>query len=335
MEKKRHLYTHSFYARDLFKTFDIKNKVHLSQKIVKKKYGVDRLQYLCVSVFIYCFYITILDIIENNANFTLPLYRGKRAQIYCKEYVGDELKRLRNFGAFSDQDMLEQKFIGYGLVYTCDTVNDPMIKPIYIDSKLKEKLHKRAINPPKPIKPTKLDDYLPFVYKEFEDLPEKTIRQICEHAYRTMFRLQGMGCDIILGNIRLYPFHTYFGKCYNDEKQARKYHLKKMAEKYRIRYNLERKTKPWSGYYYFGLTEEQYNELFAEKKGRLKKKIIFPKIYIYKVKEEASLDLNNKYFFRTPWQEEKGWSICLENYETRNIELIGERAADKKVHFKE
>ena len=63
---------HSFYARDLFETFDIKGKVHLSQKIVKKKYGVDRLQYLCVSVFIYCFYITLLDIIENNANFTLP-----------------------------------------------------------------------------------------------------------------------------------------------------------------------------------------------------------------------------------------------------------------------
>lgn len=324
---------HSFYARDLFETFDIKGKVHLSQKIVKKKYGVDRLQYLCVSVFIYCFYITLLDIIENNANFTLPLYRGKRAQIYCKEYVGNELMKLRNYGAFENQDMLEQNFVGYGLIYMCDTINEPMIKTIHIDDGLKKKLRDRAIKGPKPIKLTKLDDYLPFVYKEFEDLPEKTIRQICEHAYRTMFRLQGMGCDICLSNKRLFPFVAYFGKCFKNDEKFYEYRNKKMADKIRIRYNLERKTKPWTGYYYFGLTEKQYDELFAEKKGRLKKKIVFPKICIYKVKEEAALPKFNKYIFRIPWTEEKGWRIWLENYETRNIELIGERGADKKVHF--
>lgn len=324
---------HSFYARDLFKTFDIKGKVHLSQKIVKKKYGVDRLQYLCVSVFIYCFYITLLDIIENNANFTLPLYRGKRAQIYCKEYVGNELMKLRNYGKFADQDMLEQNFVGYGLVYTCDTINEPMIKAIHIDDGLKKKLRDRVIKGPKPIKLTKLDDYLPFVYKEFEDLPEKTIRQICEHAYRTMFRLQGMGCDILLSNKRLFPFVAYFGMCFMQNEKFYEYRNKKLASKIRIQYNLERKTKPWTGYYYFGLTEEQYNELFAEKKGRLKKKIVFPKICICKVKEEAALFPTIKYIFRTPWPEEKGWKIWLENYETRNIELIGERGADKKVHF--
>lgn len=326
---------HSFYARDLFDSFDIKGKVHLNQKIVKKKYGVDRLQYLCVSVFIYCFYITILDIIENNANFTLPLYRGKRAQIYCKEYVGDDLKQRLSRGQFGDQDILEQNFVGYGLVYMCEYSNEPAIKNIHIDDGLKKKLHDRVIKGPKPVKPTKLDDYLPFVYKEFEDLPEKTIRQICEHAYRTMFRLQGMGCDILLTNKRLFPFVAYFGRCFVSKEKFYEYRNRKMAYKIRIKYNLERKTKPWTGYYYFGLTEDEYNELFSEKKGRLKKKIVFPKICLCKVKEEAALFRLHKYFFRTPWHEEKGWKIWLENYETRNIELIGERGADKKVHFKE
>ena len=62
---------HSFYARDLFETFDIKGKVHLSQKIVKKKYGVDRLQYLCVSVFIYCFYIYFVLVIFHHRLFNI------------------------------------------------------------------------------------------------------------------------------------------------------------------------------------------------------------------------------------------------------------------------
>ncbi len=300
MRKDDFLYTHSFYARDLFETFDIKGKVHLSQKIVKKKYGVDRLQYLCVSVFIYCFYITLLDIIENNANFTLPLYRGKRAQIYCKEYVGDELMKLRKCGKFSDQDMLKQNFVGYGLVYMCDCVNEPMIKSIYVSDSLKKRLYDRVIKGPKPVKLTNLDDYLPFVYKEFEDLPEKTIRQICEHAYRTMFRLQGMGCDILLSNKRLFPFIAYFGKSFKNKDAFIEYHNHKMADKLRIQYNLERRTKPWTGYYYFGLTEDEYSELFAEKKGRLKKKIVFPKICLCKSKEEAALFFNKKYFFRTP-----------------------------------
>ena len=333
--RPRHLVDHSFYARDLFESFDIKGKVHLNQKIVKKKYGVDRLQYLCVSVFIYCFYITLLDIIENNANFTLPLYRGKRAQIYCKEYTGEELQKMASIGKFKDQDLVKQNFVGYGLVYVCDYSNVAAVKPIHLDNTLKQKFYNRMLNERKPIKPTKLDDYLPFVYKEFSDLPEKTIKQICEHAYRTMFRLQGMGCDIFLCNKRIYPFIAYFGRCFYNDADYWEYRNKKLAEKIRIRYNLERKTKPWTGYYYFGISEEMYKELFSEKKGRLKKKIVFPKICLFKSKEEAALLKANKYIFRTPWHEEKGWRVWVENYETRNIELVGERGADKKVHFKE
>ena len=109
--------SYAFNASDLFETFD-KKQLKIKRTVVQDKYGVNRKQYLCASVLVYCFYLILLDIIENNITFVLPLFNGREATIYVRPLVGEEFKQARQRGAFSEIDVLATNFTGYGLTYS-------------------------------------------------------------------------------------------------------------------------------------------------------------------------------------------------------------------------
>lgn len=107
----------SFTAMDLFTTFNTR-QLKVDKYTMEKKYGVNKRQMLCASVLVYCFYLILLDIIENNVTFALPLTGGKEASLYVRPIVKDQLKLARQRGAFSDIDLLSSNFIGYQLTYS-------------------------------------------------------------------------------------------------------------------------------------------------------------------------------------------------------------------------
>ena len=80
-----------FTAYDLFETFN-KKQLKIRRDTVQNKYGVNKKQLFCASVLIYCFYLILLDIIENNVTFVLPLLNNKTATIYVRPITGDEFK---------------------------------------------------------------------------------------------------------------------------------------------------------------------------------------------------------------------------------------------------
>lgn len=106
-----------FNATDLYETFD-KTQLKIKRAVVQDKYGVNKKQIFCASVLIYTFYLILLDIIENNITFVLPLFNNKTASIYVRPIVNDELKRARKNGAFADIDLLSSNFTGYQLTYS-------------------------------------------------------------------------------------------------------------------------------------------------------------------------------------------------------------------------
>lgn len=126
-----------FTAYDLFETFN-KKILKIKKDVVQKKYGVNKRQALCASVLIYCFYLILLDIIENNVTFVLPLFGKKEAFIYAKPIVGDDFKKARQHGAFGDIDILSSNFIGYMLTYTWLGGKSMRSKPIYINKRFKD-----------------------------------------------------------------------------------------------------------------------------------------------------------------------------------------------------
>lgn len=297
----RYPLTYSFGVRDLYDTYDISKHVHLSQKIVKKKYGVDRLQFLCASIFVYSFYIILLDIIENNATFIFPLKRGKRAILYVDQITGERLEEYKRNGGLADLDLLKTNFCGYRLNFSYEGDGHMNSKPVYISNNLKKKLYDRIYSGVKPSSPTtQLKDYLEQIYAEFPDLPQKTIVEILEHGYRDFYTLNNRGGDIIVKNIRLFPFSAYFGKLFLNEELQTKYFMQKYKIKIRLKYQLERRTKPWDGYYYFGLTQEEYDTLIPKKSGRFKNKINFGRRTICKAKRESCFLQKIKYVYRIP-----------------------------------
>lgn len=126
-----------FNATDLYETFD-KTQLKIKRTVVQDKYGVNKKQIFCASVLIYTFYLILLDIIENNITFVLPLFNNKTASIYARPIVNDELKRARKNGAFADIDLLSSNFTGYQLTYSWETKSGYRYKPIYINKRFKD-----------------------------------------------------------------------------------------------------------------------------------------------------------------------------------------------------
>lgn len=131
-----------FTSYDIFSTFNLK-QLKIKRTTVQDKYGCNKKQLFCASVFSYCCYLIILDIIQNNVTFVLPLFNHKSATMHVRPIVGEELKRARQCGAFQDIDLLVTNFTGYQLVYTWENVNQGYRhKPIYINRRLKDILIK-------------------------------------------------------------------------------------------------------------------------------------------------------------------------------------------------
>ena len=126
-----------FSAYDLFETFN-KKQLKIKRDTVQKKYGVNKKQMLCASVLVYCFYLILLDIIENNVTFVLPLFNNKQASIYARPVMGDEFKKARRKGAFADIDILTSNFTGYQLTFSWQTKYGYRYKPVYINKRFKD-----------------------------------------------------------------------------------------------------------------------------------------------------------------------------------------------------
>ena len=126
-----------FTAYDLFETFN-KKQLKIRRDTVQNKYGVNKKQLFCASVLIYCFYLILLEIIENNVIFVLPLLNNKTATIYVRPITGDEFKIARQRGAFADIDILGSNFTGYQLTYSWLTDSGYRYKPIYINKRFKD-----------------------------------------------------------------------------------------------------------------------------------------------------------------------------------------------------
>lgn len=166
-----------------------------------------------------------------------------------------------------------------------------------------------------------VEDYYDKIKERYPDLEMWEIEKILKHGFQSLFTLNNLGADVLIKDRR--SILIYFGKLFNNKEMWWKYRMIKFKIKYRINY-FHSKVQ-WDGNYYFSLSEEDYNKLIPNKKGRYKKKITFPKLYAYKIIDEAKLPYNNKYLFKLTGEEDRGISFKEENYTTRNIELIAMR----------
>jgi len=139
-------YSYCFRTIDLFKKFNTK-KLKIKKEICLNTYNCHLRKDFCVLVFLLLMCLIILDIIENNITFVLPLKNNKDAFICVKPIVGQELQRIKQVGGMKGIDLLKSNFVGYQLCFQYRLRSGVLKeKPIYISKNLKEMFYNNINN---------------------------------------------------------------------------------------------------------------------------------------------------------------------------------------------
>lgn len=170
----------------------------------------------------------------------------------------------------------------------------------------------------------KISDYFEIVQEKFPNVPKEDIKRILNFGFKSLYLHNVYGGDILLYDTMVNKYLCYIGNLTYDSLKHFKYYIKKLIVKIRVYYN-RNKTK-WNGYYYFALTDNQYNEYLSQikVKGRKRKYYKFPKyLMLYKIYEECKVEnFNKKYFFKYPTGVDLGYKYFKTNLVTDKAEFV-------------
>ena len=135
-----------FTSQDIYDTA-YKSKLGVNMKHVRA-YKQDMIRELCSQIFTYFFYLVILDIIENNVTFVLPMHKNgvRKANISVKCFDGEMFQKMYQKGSFQGIDFLASNFKGYRLMFQYEAKGDIREKTIYINDALKQKFYEHINN---------------------------------------------------------------------------------------------------------------------------------------------------------------------------------------------
>lgn len=125
-------------TNELFTNFPTE-KLKMTTKECEKLIGNRHKEYLAKQVFKACVGLVLDDIIENSVTFQLPT-RSKKAEMYMKRYSDDQFIECRQNGKFNDVQFLNSDFSGHQIEYKYQIAGVMKNKPIYLDSKHKNKI---------------------------------------------------------------------------------------------------------------------------------------------------------------------------------------------------
>lgn len=165
-----------------------------------------------------------------------------------------------------------------------------------------------------------IQDYYEQISQEYPNIPLSDIKRILQYGWKSLYLHNSYGGDVLLHRK---DFWFYSGRLMNDSIKYFDYYAKKMKIKLRVLY--KRKKIKWDGYYYFALTQKQYEDYLSQKnhRGRPRKIFNFGNTVLYKIYDECNIiEHGNIAIFRVKMKYEKGFTIYEENFKTGDSELI-------------
>ena len=168
-----------------------------------------------------------------------------------------------------------------------------------------------------------VNDYIESIHEKFPEVQIQDIKRICTFGFKSLYLHNSYGGDTLIKDNDLW---CYIGRLTNNSVKHFNYYANKLALKIRILY--KRKKIQWDGYYYFALTESQYQNYLSQKnkRGRPKKYFDFGNVMIYKILDECKVrEHAHKYIFKFSIGSDFGFRYYKKNLKTDNAELIIER----------
>jgi len=152
----------------------------------------------------------------------------------------------------------------------------------------------------------RIEDYYDRIKEKFPELTEKQISKILTFGFRSFYTCNLYGGDVLSKS----PYLTvYCGQTFIDPYKFTKYRAMKLRVKLRVKY--KKKNPIWNGYYYFGLTDEDfaYYKSQMNSTGRRRHKFHFKKLKFYKVLEEVLTSTVCNHVFRMPFPLDVGFAF--------------------------
>lgn len=165
-----------------------------------------------------------------------------------------------------------------------------------------------------------INDYYDIMYSKFPDVDKNDIKKILNHGWKAFYSVNSVGADVCTHDK---DFWCYVGFLHKNSLKYFKYYIKKLVLKLRI---MGKRTKvPWDGFYYFALSDKQYEQYLAQQKskGRKRKWFTYENIFLFKSLNECKLtQFNKKYIFRVSFISQNGNKIYKESFTSCDTELI-------------
>lgn len=311
----------AFNTDELFMNFPFK-KLSLTCEDCQKINGNPHRDALVKQVFRECLKLVLNDIIDYNVTFNLPT-GAKKCNIHMKRVRGEAFKNLRRVGKWSDVDILESNFTGYEIGFYMYGKVSPRIKNVYVNKALKDKITantNKGMQYGDSNKDKTIRDYYEAMFTRFPQISQADMKRILNFSWKSLYLHNSYGGDTFISDKDIW---CYIGYLKRDSLKHFYYYIKKLIVKLRVLY--KRKKIPWDGYYYFALSQNQYDKFIGEKsrRGRPKKRFTFENISLYQILDECKItEFNKQYIFRIPYIDTIKLKLFVTKFTTNNAELI-------------
>ena len=167
-----------------------------------------------------------------------------------------------------------------------------------------------------------INDYIDEVQQKFPQVSKADIKRILSYGWKSIYLHNMYGGDTLIKDDSINKYLFYIGRLTYDSIKHFYYYIKKLTVKLRVFSN---RHKDWDGYYYFALSQKQYDYYLSQQKsrGRRRKHFKFGSVMLYKLLDECNIkEYNKEYFFRVPFIEDVGFTILDNDYKTDKAEFL-------------
>lgn len=312
----------AFSTDDLFMNFPYK-KLEITCEQCKSITGDNHRDTLVKKVFKESLKLVLDDIIENNITFWLPLTGNRKCNIHMKRVQGDEFKNLRRGGKWKDVDIVKSMFSGYELRLFMLGNRTPRVKTVYLNKEFRERIDAYT-NSGKQYGDGKCDKTIKDYYNQLQNMFPSVSKQdmiyILNFSWKSLYLHNSYGGDTLVSDKTMW---CYIGNLKKNSLQHFYYYIRKLTVKLRVLYR--RKKIEWDGYYYFALSDSQYEQYCQQKnkKGRPRKYFNFGTVDLYQILDECRINEHyKKYIFRIPYPTQVKVKQYIQELVTDKAELI-------------
>lgn len=173
-------------------------------------------------------------------------------------------------------------------------------------------------------------DYIDDLQNLYPQIDRKDLEKIMNYQFRQLYLHNSYGGDTFIQDKEIW---MYVGFLRKDSVSYFNYYAKKLSKKIRILY--KRKKLKWDGYYYFTMTDNQYQEYLLQQKSKGRRRTYFNmnNIFMFKIEYECRIrQHDSKYIFKIKSPYDLGFLKYYKEVKLKNPELIEIR---KPLNFKD